>query len=216
MKRLIIVCEGPTEVEFCKDILNPFLLSRGISAYYPLISHSGGGIVSWEVLKVQLLKHLREGAHVTMLIDYYGIPDRFEYPEWEASKAIGQKEPRMFFLEKAMWDDIGNPLNINFIPNLLLHEFEGLLFNNIDAFELLFEDREFTNKAELLDTLRRFPNPELINDTPHNAPSKRLERIIIRYDKVLFGNLIAEAIGLEQMRNKSPHFDQWLTKIENI
>jgi len=216
MKQLIIICEGPTEVQFCKDILHPFLLSKGIAAYYPLISKSGGGIVAWKTLKLQLERHLREPSHVTMLIDYYGIPDRYAYPKWEESKSIGQKEPRMEFLEKAMWENIGDPLNRKFIPNILLHEFEGLLFNNMAAFERVFEDREFLDKRELAETIRRHPNPELINDTPHNAPSKRLHRMIKGYNKVTFGNLIAEAITLDQMRVKSPHFNTWLSNIENI
>lgn len=216
MKRLIIICEGPTEVQFCKDILDSFLIHKSIAAYYPLVSKSGGGIVPWKILKEQIIRHLREGAYVTLLIDYYGIPDRYAFPGWQEAKQIGQKQNRMEFLETAMFDDIENPLNAKFIPNLLLHEFEGLLFNNLTAFERVFEDREITNKRELADTIRRHPNPEEINETPHNAPSKRLMRLIKGYNKITFGNLLAEAIGLENMRAKSPHFNDWITKIENI
>lgn len=216
MKRLVIICEGPTEVQFCKDILHVFLLNKNIAAYYPLISKSGGGIVPWKVFKEQIERHLREGAYVTSLIDYYGIPDRYEYPKWKESKSIGQKEPRMDFLEKAMWEDIGSPLNKKFIPNILLHEFEGLLFNNVASFELVFEDREIIDKRELTNIIKRNPNPEEINNSPDNAPSKRLSRLIKGYDKVAFGNLIASAIGLDQMRAKSPHFNNWIHKLENI
>ena len=54
MKRLIIVCEGPTEQEFCKDVLCPYFQSKGIILEYPTIKHSNGGIVSWATLKKQL------------------------------------------------------------------------------------------------------------------------------------------------------------------
>jgi len=32
----------------------------------------------------------------------------------------------------------------------------------------------------------------------------------------VYGNLIAEAIGLEKIREKSPRFNEWLNKIERI
>ena len=76
MKRLVIICEGQTEKEFCKDLLASALSSYEIYVDTPLIKHSGGGIVPWNVLKRQIEGHLREeDAFVTMLIDYYGIKD---------------------------------------------------------------------------------------------------------------------------------------------
>ncbi|AFC26127.1 hypothetical protein SGRA_3402 [Saprospira grandis str. Lewin] len=44
----------------------------------------------------------------------------------------------MDFLEQEMKNDIPDPLNQNFIPYYQLHEFEGLLFNNIETFDDLF------------------------------------------------------------------------------
>ncbi len=57
---------------------------------------------------------------------------------------------------------------------------------------------------------------ELINENKETSPSARLERIIVGYNKVVYGNLIAEAIGLEKIREKSPRFNEWLNKIERI
>ena len=54
MKRLVIICEGPTEKEFCKDLLASALNSYEIYVDTPLIKHSGGGIVRWNVLKRQI------------------------------------------------------------------------------------------------------------------------------------------------------------------
>ncbi|WP_069471729.1 DUF4276 family protein [Candidatus Marithrix sp. Canyon 246] len=36
------------------------------------------------------------------------------------------------------------------------------------------------------------------------------------YDKVLHGSLISETIGLKKLRQESPHFDQWISRLENI
>jgi len=79
MKRVIIICEGPTEQEFCSDVLTPYFAKTDIYIYFPLINKSGGGIVPWETLKKQIEIHLKQdsSATVTTLIDYYGIPEEF-------------------------------------------------------------------------------------------------------------------------------------------
>ncbi|WP_350310891.1 DUF4276 family protein [Myroides odoratimimus] len=37
-----------------------------------------------------------------------------------------------------------------------------------------------------------------MNDSPLTAPSKRLESCIYGYDKIVYGTIIAEAIGLHK------------------
>lgn len=44
MKRLIIICEGPTEQEFCMEVLGADLAKRDVYVEAPLIKHSHGGI----------------------------------------------------------------------------------------------------------------------------------------------------------------------------
>ena len=58
-------------------------------------------------------------------------------------------------------------------------------------------------------------NPEMINDVRETSPSHRLDRIIKGYNKIIYGNIIAEAIGLDNIRSKSPRFNEWLNKIES-
>ena len=55
MNRLIIVCEGETEQEFCKDVLASYFREKNIYIEYPTIKHSNGGIVPWATLKRQLI-----------------------------------------------------------------------------------------------------------------------------------------------------------------
>lgn len=217
MKRLVIVCEGPTEQEFVRDVLQPHFLPKEIYIQSPLIKKSGGGIVPWETLKSQIQSHLREGeSFVTTLIDYYGIPDRYNYPGWQASKQIPDRSVRMDFLEQEMLMDIETNLRQRFLPYYQLHEFEGLLFNNIASFEATFEPSEFKDKRELISILNQYHNPELINDNPNTAPSKRLDRLIEGYNKIVYGSILVENIGMHNLRNKSPRFNNWIHKLENI
>ena len=81
MKRLIIICEGPTEKEFCKDVLSEHFLAKDINLECPTIKHSNGGIVPWSILKKQIIRHLNEGdCIVSLLIDYYRIRDSYSFP----------------------------------------------------------------------------------------------------------------------------------------
>ena len=74
MKRLIIVCEGPTEQEFCKDVLAGYFFNKGIYIEYPTIKHSNGGIVAWETIKKQIVRHLHEdNVVVSLFVDFYRI-----------------------------------------------------------------------------------------------------------------------------------------------
>lgn len=214
MKRLVIICEGPTEKEFCKDLLAPALSSYGVYVDTPLIKQSGGGIVPWNVLKRQIEGHLYEGeAYATMLIDYYGIKDTHKFPLWEEAKSISDMSSRIQYLCKAMQDDIGPHFRHRFIPYIQLHEFEGLLFSDISKFKNCYPEEKM-NYTALEEACRSFPTPEYINNHPSTAPSKRLIAAIPSYNKVLDGNCIAMDIGLPTIRKKCPLFNEWLTRLE--
>lgn len=213
MKRLIIVCEGPTEQEFCNSVLAPELARHGIFVETPVIKHSRGGIVPWRTLKGQLMNHLHEGdAVVTTLIDYYGIKERHEFPGWAEAMRVDDKTERMHRLFSEMKEDLPEELRDRFIPYIQLHEFEGLLFSDVNAFMESFSKDEIDINV-LMEAANSFENPELINDSPLTAPSKRLEKAIVGYSKVLYGNYLAMDIGLETIRNKCPLFNEWLEKL---
>lgn len=218
MKRIIIICEGPTEVEFCKDVLYRHFFAKKIIIQTPLIKKSGGGIVPWSTFKHQIENHLKQDptAVVTTLIDYYGIHSKYQFPKWDEAHKETDKSNRMSILENGMTDSVSNDLSNRFLPYIQLHELEGLLFNNIEVFTNNIPSADFTDMAELINTIERYPNPELINDTPNNAPSYRLLRLIKGYNKIVYGAILAEQIGLVKIRAKSPRFNQWITALETI
>lgn len=216
MKRLIIICEGETEQEFCKDVLYGYLQKKDIYIETPLIKKSLGGIVPWGDLKKQIDLHLQENVYVTMLIDYYGIQDFHQFPKWEESKSIVNKIERISFLENAMRDEFEDRVKHRFIPYIQLHEFEGLLFNNIETFKTNIPSKELTGLEELENTIDTNDNPELINEGKNTAPSKRLVRLISGYNKIVYGAILAESIGLERLRAKAVRFNGWIQKLESL
>lgn len=218
MKRVIIICEGETEKEFCIKILAPYFAAKNIFIQSPLIKKSMGGIVKWSELKKQIHLHLwnDKTAFVTTLIDYYGLYKKYQFPGWEEAMTIQDKNSRMDFLENAMLESVEKDLKHRYLPYIQLHEFEGLLFNDIKVFYEQIPKNELVGTDELKQTFIDFENPEMINDKKETSPSHRLERIVKGYNKVVYGNYLADAIGLDKIRSKSFRFNNWLQKIENL
>jgi Domain of unknown function (DUF4276) len=217
MKRLIIICEGQTEKEFCNDVLRPYFFTKGYHLETPLIKQTKGGIVPWNILKEQIEKHLIQdtSSFVTTFIDFYGINEKHNFPNWEHSKSIPYKEKRIETIENAMKDEISDAMRYRFIPYIQLHEFEALLFSDTSVFDNNFDQNEFQDYAYMLKTIADFDNPEMINDSRLTAPSKRLARIIgSNYSKVVYGSMLAAEIGLEKIRSKCSRFNDWITSLE--
>ncbi len=224
MKRIIIIGEGQTEQSFCNDVLKPHFSGYGIYIQNPVIKKTQGGIVSWKALKHQIETHLKQDktAFVTTLIDYYGIHAHHKYPRWQDVQNMHDKGPAITDVEQAMLQDIDPHLQHRFIPYIQLHEFEALLFSDIEVFNNNFENGEFLDYNYLLETVRQNPNPEMINSGNETAPSKRLARIIKGYYsgnenlKVFYGSILAHEIGLGKIRAKCTRFNKWIEKLEHI
>ena len=215
MKRVIVICEGQTEQEFCNTILNPYFSAMGVFLNAPIIKHSHGGIVPWQQLAKQIRLHLKSDktAYVTTLIDYYGITEKHNFPRWEESKLIVDSNARMDFLENAMRDEVDDSVRHRFLPYIQLHEFEGLLFSDPAVFARVIPQEDLVGQDELRKTVEAFDNPEMINTSKQTSPSHRLERIIRGYDKVVYGNYLAENIGLNRIRERCPRFNAWVAAI---
>lgn len=208
MKRLIIICEGATEQEFCKDVLLPYFLSKKINVSYPTIKKTQGGIVKWNALKKQIETTLKQErkAWVTTFIDLYGLPD--DYPNFNINEVEA--------IEQGMKAEICAPLNHRFIPYLQRHEFECFIFASINVIRHNFKPDE-ADFPEIERVIQAFSdNPEDINNSPDTAPSKRLKSIINGYSKVVYGACLASEIGLDIIRKKCPRFNNWIKQLSNI
>lgn len=218
MKRIVIICEGETEQEFCNKILTPYLASKCIYVYAPLIKHTHGGIVKWTILKKQIESNLFQDskAYVTLFVDYYGITEEHNFPLWNDAHKIVNKIERIKLLEKGMCEDVNEELNLRFIPYMQLHEFESLLFCDANAVIDTIDDDELNDKDDFIALVDNNPNPEMINNSKVTSPSHRMEKYITGYNKIVYGNIIAENIGIDNMRKKCVHFNEWIKAIESI
>ncbi len=169
----------------------------------------------WPLLKKQIENHLKQDPEVfvTTLIDYYGVYKKHSFPKWDEAQTIMDKADRLILLEESMKAELEDDIRFRFIPYFQLHEFEGLLFNKIEIFRNNFTTEE-ANLAEIATIIEQHPNPELINDNRETAPSKRLLKLIKGYNKVVYGAILADEIGLVNIRAKCPRFNSWIELLE--
>ena len=81
-----------------------------------------------------------------------------------------------------------------------------------------FYDHHGNQIAALQAIADAYSTPELIDDGPHSAPSKRIIAQLPDYGdaKAAEGPQVAELIGLEVIRAKCFHFAAWLSRLENL
>lgn len=209
MIRVYVFCEGQTEANFVSSVLAQPVFEYGVELIPLLFSTSTnfkGGISSYGKVKNQVTRMCKEHPqeYVTTLIDYYGLPT--DFPE----RSLQHGWQGALVVEREFQDDVNHA---NFIANIVVHEFEGLLFSEPLAFERLFGESVL---AEQVASVRdAFPTPEHINDSRETAPSKRISGLF-SYDKASDGPLLAAEIGLERICHECKHFGAWVAKLKNL
>lgn len=209
-RRLYIVVEGQTEEGFVNELMAPFFLDYSIFVY-PVIIHTSkghkGGFANYTHLKndiIRLLKSQGDDIIVSTFVDFFRCP---ELPSKNVWINIQDHLMRVAEMENAMKLDIDDR---RFFPYIQLHEFEALLFSSDKGFKAYFEEKEALALAQIVES---YVNPEDINSSPEDAPSKRIIRIVPDYDKVMYGNIIALEIGIKTILKKCPRFRRWVISL---
>ncbi len=212
MKTVYIMVEGPTEEEFVNNSVAYYLKEFGIVNAVPIPLETSLGFYGGDVTFARYLTNaqnlLISDPHciVTSLIDFYDL--RTDLPGYTDGMAKPYRPDSVVHIEQEIYNTIGND---NFIPYIQLHEFEGLLFSDIRGFQTWFPT--FVNHFQYV--INHYNNPELINDGPDTAPSKRIESIVgkRKYKKKLHGALIALENGMAPVLAKCPRFKNWIDTI---
>jgi hypothetical protein len=220
--RLNLVVEGPTEETFVRDILVPTAAPNGLhikARSVQTASHRRsvfrGGMTNYGKAKRDIQRWLAEDktAYVTTMFDLYRLPG--DFPGSTKAKSHKNAFTKVKEIERALAADLDNP---RFIPYIQLHEFEGLLFSDVNVIDSTLTVFDATSQLSRLVQIRsEFGSPEEIDDGEETAPSRRLHTLYPTvYDKVVFGSLIAESIGLAKIRAECRHFDAWLAHLEAL
>jgi len=161
------------------------------------------------------LKQDRTACCSTML-DLYGLGPGFPgmpIPRYPTGLAKAEH------IEQAMARDIGSEggdlrPDLRFIPYLQVHEYEGLLFSDPEAFAAALRRNDLSER--LTGIRKAFSTPEDINDNPNTAPSKQILRVYPQYKKVIEGTTAARMVGIDSILRECPHFRRWVERLSAL
>lgn len=228
MSRLLVHVEGQTEEAFVNEVLRNHLVSKGYHSVEARIVGNArlrqrrGGIRSWPSVRADIANHLLEdqGCVATTMVDYYALPQEGpgRWPGRDQSDARNSISQKALCVQNAVQDDLSNVIrnrvaSERFVPFIVMHEFEGLLFSDCAGFSRSIGRTDLEGKLRQIRD--NFATPEEINDSPFTAPSKRVLALIPGYEKPLLGVLAVIEIGLSRIREECPHFDGWLKQLES-
>ncbi|MGY4538518.1 hypothetical protein ACVW0P_002938 [Mucilaginibacter sp. UYNi724] len=224
---LNIVVEGSSEEAFVKDVLvkhfavlNIFISARRIRTGWDSQNSkpAKGGLLKYTKFRNDVVNWIesdqnRANTYYTSMLDLYAFPKDDKSPFTKKIQAVIDPYTKIKELENAIKLDINHH---TFIPYVQLHEFESFLLVNPDKLITMFPESQgaINRLKKELGNLA----PEEVNESPHTAPSKRIIKYLPNYEgqKAQVGPLVAEDIGLNELRKNCPHFNAWITKIEEL
>lgn len=206
MKRVAIVSEGDSEVEFVKQVLGPHLKASGVVTVAMKPSGQGGNI-SVDRLAPVMAKLSWNFDVVTSLVDFYGF--RGKLPGESATDLEARIDAGV---------RLHNPQHTVTVPQFAYvqrHEFEALLFSALAAFNVI-PGLPPEALSTLEQVVQQFETPEDINDDRNTAPSRRIALAVPTFRKRLHGPAIAKEIGLAAIRDACPRFHAWVSRLESL
>jgi hypothetical protein len=224
MREVIVLCEGKSEQLFCRTVVTPHLHEQGVDVRPRLGGKPGrtrhGGIAHWPVFKGELIKLAKERAdrHVSVLVDYYGMPLNWPGRREASSKPVSERGSHVEEQLRADWPD---EFADRFIPCVQLHEFESLLFVDPEVTALSIAFATGVERPRVVGELARIKREcggdvERIDDAPETTPSHLLRELIPGYIKVAWGVPAAGEIGIEALRNGCAWLNRWLRALEAL
>lgn len=218
MKTVLALVEGQTEEAFVGRVLRPHLWVHGVDLASTIVvtknvpsgPNTKGGVSSWARIQKDLrplLGHTGAVA-VTTMFDYYALPA--DIPGM-LTRPPGSARDRVRHVQAAIDAEMGNE---RLRSHLMLHEFEALLFADPTVCGSYLSNPGLT--AAMTSAVGECGEPELVNESPATAPSRRIVRAHGTFNKRIDGPVIAESIGLPRLRERCPHFDAWVSWLEDL
>jgi len=215
---IVALVEGQTENIFVRDLIQPYLANRSVFITSNLLSKPGqkGGDVKFSRAQRDIGSRLKQrpDTWVTLFVDYYGIDG--DWPGYQRSKEATSHISKAQIMNESTAEKVNELFGAHdsetrFIPYISMFEIEALLFSDV----AMLADK-LKVKRHQVDTVLAQCEPEQINDSPHGAPSKRLQVLSKPFKKTVTGIDIARAIGIHKMLDACPLFNSWIRTLENL
>jgi hypothetical protein len=224
MKRLYLTVEGQTEQAFAVNVLTPHLVNFNVFLTKPRLTGlhdrrrgripQGGLLHTFDHAKADMQRWMKEDqsvdARFSMMVDLYSLPQ--DFPGY----AVGMAKPTGREKAQALQQSLALGMaDTRFIPYLQCHEFEALVLVDPSRIGILYDVSQ-SQLETLCEECSGFATPEDINLGQHSHPKYRIKQRIQDYDENVAGPMLTEDIGLQALREKCPHFAEWLTRLENL
>ncbi len=221
MSNIYIICEGQTEQLFVRDVLAPYFLTVKNECYLTSVligtsNHKGGDVrFSRFVNNVKNFRNV--DCYISSLLDFFRIDSNWPgIAKIKLQKKNGctlRKEDILKILNEKTLEKVCSECNINptkFISNFVMHEFEALLFSDVEKLtNNISINGSRTNFSEILNNYNN--DPELINMI--TAPSRIILNEKKNYKKTVDGLSIAKDIGIDKMRQECSCFNTWIEQL---
>lgn len=206
-QRIFVVTEGQTETAFVKKVLAfyyPEKIFIPVEIETKVDKRLGrmykGGISNFEKIRNTLLKVLNtaskdNSSYVTTMFDFYGLPK--DTPSIGEIEKLNSPYAKVEFMENVLAKEFSSARI--FFPYIQLHEFEALLYADLDKLQKECFDVDI---GDLKTEVKCFDNPELINNGIEKDPSKRIIKHIPTYDKIVNGVNTVQEIGIDVLCEK--------------
>jgi len=218
--RVCVFVEGASEKQFFDAVVAPLVLDKN-PRIFTIWSMNVDGVGKHESQKyIKLSRFIRtqicsdNSAIYSTMFDYYAFPKDMPGFTYTANpdpyimvdeRETGFRNALLAEEKLASFSD-----RIEFHPNLMLHEYETLMYCDLDKLMHL-RDTNPAGIKRLKKEVEGCSNIELINDDPHKAPSKRIGKVIPSYDfqKTTNALNVMKSIGIETILDKCQHFRKW-------
>lgn len=218
MTEVLILVEGQTEEKFVVQAFQPPLARLGVFLRPTIITNKRnangtnykGGLSKFSRLEneLRLLLYGAGPRPVTTFLDLYALPS--DFPGFEPASTLAPVQ-RASELERHLREHFGDD-NDEFRPYIQVHEAEALVLacpEQLDA-------RHRGLGALASQVVAQEGGPELVDDGPTTAPSKRLTAWAPDYSKTGDGPAVVASAGLAGIRMQCPHFDEWISWLESL
>jgi hypothetical protein len=192
MARLMVHVEGQTEEAFVREVLRDHLVSKGYHSVEARIlgnARQTGGIRLWPSVSKEIVSHLLEdqGCIATTMVDYYALPQKgpMGWPGRARSSGLGSIEQKGLSVQDAITEDLAAKMgkrfdSRRFVPFVVMHEFEGLLFSDCAAFSRGIDHPELEGDLRAIREALRHLKRSMIHRTPRLPNASRLSCLATR------------------------------------
>jgi hypothetical protein len=217
-----VITEGPSDAQFLKNTVAPYLQSVGVTLVAKPMEtshgHTGGGI-NLDRLKRHVHNTLarEKNAYLSTFLDLYALSPSIISLANISSVNSPLDVATLIESQLAMTLQTHTDCRIDrLLPHVQPYELEGLFFSDTSALCTVIPSWQST-QASLQKIRVSESSPEHINSGFASKPSKRLTDLLSpRYHKTVHAPLIGQQIGLAKIMQECKHFAAWVERLAQL